>query len=297
MNLDYLRTFREVVEAGNFSEVARKLSISQPAVSFQIQKLEHELGVRLIDRGQKRVTLTEAGKRLLRFAETVSRERENLLLDIDQLREEIVGNLVIAASTIPGNYILPNLLSEFKALHPAVTIQVTVSDSGTVIDRVVNRAFEMGFCGIPPESRELTSFEIAEDEIVLVAFPEHPMASRQEISVTELLEEPMVLREEPSGTRQTVELRLLDAGFDIRECKPALILDTTESVITAVEARAGIAFVSNLAIKKSLAMGLIRVVPIKGIRLRRDFFCIYRQERIVSRLLGEFLAFVRNKTA
>ena len=132
MNLDYLRTYLEVIRLGNFSEVARKLSISQPAVSFQIQKLEQDLGVRLIDRSKKVITMTEAGKRLLRFAESVEKERDHLRHDIDQLREEVTGNLVVTASTIPGEFLLPSILSEFKALHPAIRAQVVVSDSLTV---------------------------------------------------------------------------------------------------------------------------------------------------------------------
>ena len=89
MNLEYLKTYIELIETGSFSKVAKKLSISQPAVSFQIQKLERDLGVRLIDRGQKAITITEAGKRLLRFAESVEEERGHLRHDLDQLREEV----------------------------------------------------------------------------------------------------------------------------------------------------------------------------------------------------------------
>ncbi len=126
MNLEYLRTYSEVIRLGSFSEVAKKLSISQPAVSFQIHKLERDLGVRLIDRSQKTITMTEAGKRLLLFAEAVKEERERLLHDLDQLREEVIGNLLITASTIPGEFILPAMLREFKTLHPAVGVQVMI---------------------------------------------------------------------------------------------------------------------------------------------------------------------------
>ena len=296
MNLDYLKTFREIVASGSFSEVARRLSITQPAVSFQIQKLEQELGVQLIDRRQRRITLTEAGKRLLRFAEGFSEEWEHLRYDIEQLREEVAGDLVIAASTIPGSYILPNILSDFKSRHPAVSIQVAVSDSSTVIDCVNTGAYEIGFCGIAPTGQELASSKIAEDEIVLVVYPGHPFAQRQMVSVMELAGEPLVSREETSGTRQTVATRLLTAGFDINQCQTTLIMDTTEAVVAAVEAGAGITFISNLAIKKSLSLGMLKVVDIEGIELKRDFFCIYRQERMVSRLHNEFLAFIQNRS-
>ena len=111
MNLDHLKTFQEVVRLGSFSEVARKLAISQPAVSFQIQKLEHELGTRLIDRSQRAITLTAAGKRLLNFAESIEKERDLLQHDLEHMREEVSGDLRIAASTIPGEFLLPRLLA------------------------------------------------------------------------------------------------------------------------------------------------------------------------------------------
>ncbi|MBA7677858.1 HTH-type transcriptional regulator CynR [subsurface metagenome] len=129
MNLDYLRTYLEVIKLGSFSKVAKKLSISQPAVSFQIQKLERDLGVRLIDRRQKTITMTEAGKRLLSFAECVEQEQAHLRHDLDKLREEVTGNLIITASTIPGEFLVPTILSEFKAQHPTIGIQLAISDS------------------------------------------------------------------------------------------------------------------------------------------------------------------------
>jgi len=293
MNLGYLRTYLEVIKLGSFSKVAKKLSISQPAVSFQIQKLERDLGVRLIDRRQKTITMTEAGKRLLSFAQCVEQEQAHLRHDLDKLREEVTGDLIITASTIPGEFLVPTILSKFKAQHPTIGIQLAISDSLTVIAGVESGVYEVGFCGMAPEGKEIESFKVAEDEIVLIVFPEHPFAQRQEVSLIEVAEEPLIFREETSGTRRSLESLLLKAGFDLGKFTPKLILGTTQAVVSAVEARAGIAFVSNLAIKKSVALSLVKVVKVEGLRLRRDFFCIYLKERVMSRLLEEFIAFVR----
>ena len=296
MNLDYLRTYLQVIELGSFSEVAKKLSISQPAVSFQIQKLERDLGVRLIDRGQKTITMTDAGKRLLRFAQVVDKERDHLIRDLDQLREEVTGNLVVAASTIPGEILLPPLLGEFRTLHPAVGIQVKVSDSLTVIAGVREGTYELGFCGTVTEGRDLEHFKIAEDEIVLIVFPDHPFAQRGEISLLDLEGESIILREETSGTQQSLKRLLAEGGVGLDLGPANLVLGTTQAVVSAVEAQVGIAFVSNLAIKRSLALGLVKEVPIEGLKLRREFYCIYRKERIVSRLLSEGIAFLQARS-
>lgn len=295
MNIEQLKTFQEVVRLGSFSEVAKKLGISQPAVSFQIQKLEQELGMRLIDRAQRAFTLTAAGKRLLHFAESVEGARKSLLQDLENMREDISGDLIIAASTIPGEFLLPPLLARFKQQYPAVKIQVDVSDSLTVINDILGVSYEVGFCGVAPEGHSLASFKIAGDEIVLIVPPDHAFAARGEITPEELKGEPLIFREAASGTQRSLETYLSRAGFDLKEFKPHLILGSTLAVISAVSAGAGIGFVSNLAVARNLFP--VRQVKVMGLRLARDFYCIYRQERIVSRLLEAFISFMKLEAA
>ena len=293
MNIDYLMTFLEIVRQGSFSEVAKKLSITQPAVSFQINKLERDLGVKLIDRGKKTITLTDAGQRLLRFAEAIERERTNLDQDLEKLRDEVTGNLVIAASTIPGEILLPPILGRFKELNPSICARVEVSDSVTVINGVREGDYDVGFCGVVPEGKGLEYFKVADDEIVLIVFPDHPFARRKKVSLAEVSEEQLILREETSGTQLNIQSLLNKAGLGTENRPCNMVLGTTQAVVAAVESRLGIAFVSNLAIKKSLALGLVKEVKVEGIQLNRDFYCVYRKERVVSRLLSEFISFVR----
>ncbi len=278
---------------GSFSEVARELGISQPAVSFQIQKLEQELGIRLIDRSQKAIIPTKAGRRLLQFAEAVEGERERLRQELEQMREDIAGDLLIAASTIPGEYLLPKLMARFKQRHPAVKIQVDISDSASVINRIRENRYEVGFCGIAPEGKDLASFKIAGDEIVLIVFPGHPFAHKGEVLAEELEGEPLIFREGTSGTQQSLEKLLARGGVDIKKWTPQLVMGSTQAVVGAVAAGAGIAFVSNLAVKGSA----VKQVKIRGLQLTRDFYCVYRQERVVSRLLEVFIDFIRTETA
>jgi len=295
MNVDYLTTYRDLIEMGSFSEVAKKLSISQPAVSFQIQALERDLGIRLIDRKQKPITTTEAGKRLLRFANSVEKERERLTHDLTQLREEVTGDLTIAASTIPGEFLLPPILAEFNRLHPAIGTTMMIADSLAVISSIQNSQYEVGFCGTLPEGKELTTFKIADDGIVLISFPQHPFAQQEKVSFRQLEGESLIFREETSGTQRSLESLLSKEGVDLREFTPSLVLGSTQAVIAAVEAGVGIAFISDVAIKRSLALGLVKVIAVEGLTLRRNFYCVYRKERIVSRLLKEFITFIESR--
>jgi DNA-binding transcriptional LysR family regulator len=181
-------------------------------------------------------------------------------------------------------------------LHPATSAQIITRNSLDVIAGVRDGSYEVGFCGIaPPKEQGLESLRIAQDEIVLIVFPEHPFAKRKEVSFAELVAEPLINRETTSGTRKSLEEMLTRAGLNPGQLRPHLILGSTQAVVSAVEAKAGIAFVSNLAIKKSLRLGLVQQLNVDKMKLRRDFYCIYYRERVVSRLLQEFLAFAQLK--
>jgi DNA-binding transcriptional LysR family regulator len=297
MNIEHLRTFREIARLCSFSAVAKELGISQPAVSFQIQKLEQELGTRLIDRTQRAITLTSAGQRLLRFAEEVEGQREKLQYDLDEMREDVSGDLNIAASTIPGEYLLPPLLAKFKQQHPAVKVQVTVTDSLTVINHVRDNVYEIGFCGVEPDGKDLTFFKIGSDEITLIVFSGHPFAGRGEITPGELMGEHYVFREWTSGTQRSLENLLARGGIDIRKFTPQLVLGSTQAVIAAVAAGAGIAFISSVAVRRGATLAAIREVKVRGLQMGRDFYCVYRRERATSKLYEEFRNFIKIETA
>ncbi len=298
MNLDYLVTFRQLVRLGSFSAVAKDLSISQPAVSFQIQKLEADLGTVLIDRSQKKLKLTDAGLRLLDFASVVAREHTKLENDLDKLRTDVCGELDIAASTIPGEFLVPPLLGEFMSDHTETSAHVDIMDSMTVIDGVKYGDYKLGFCGSPHGEREgLSSFKIASDEIILIASTTYPLDSSSKMSFKDLAGQVFISRETTSGTRQNVEHALAKAGFDPAKLKPRLVLSNTEAVVSAVEAGSGLSFVSNIGAKKSIELGRIRQINIDGFKVRRDFYCIYYSGKENLRLVDEFLDFVKDRTA
>ena len=192
---------------------------------------------------------------------------------------------------------MPPLLARFKALYPAIRARVKISDSLTVINGVRDGSYEVGFCGVAPEEQALESFMVAEDEIVLIVFLEHPFAGRGEVSFAELEGEPIIFREDTSGTQKSLQKLLDKAGFNLRDRETHLVVSTTQAVVSSVEAKAGIAFVSNLAIKKSLALGLVRQVTVKGLRLIREFYCVYRRGKLVSRLQEEFITFVKEDSS
>jgi DNA-binding transcriptional LysR family regulator len=295
MNLNYLNTFLNVIKLGSYSKAAKKLYFSQPNVSFQMKRLEKDIGLPLIDYHQKTLYPTKAGKMLLTFAEHVYREQLTLEHNLEQLREQLVGNLFITASHVPGEFILPGLLSEFNNQYPSVEIKAVLSDPGKVIDSVINGDFEIGFSSNRPDNPDLAHFKIAEDEVVLIVSPVHKLAHQNEASLSDLIGESLIFRAEPDGQGNTPADLLINAGFDLNQSKTRLILGSNIGVVSAVEAGAGIALISNLVVRKSEALGTVKVLKIKKIKSRREFSCIYRNDRKISGACNAFIEFLQEK--
>jgi DNA-binding transcriptional LysR family regulator len=294
MNLDHVRSFLEVIKRGSLSEAARALGVSQPAVSNQIKGLERELGMALLIRGERGVvSLTAAGEVFLAFAKQVAAVHEEMLQQLSHIKEEVSGELVIAASTTPGEFILPQLLTDFKARYPQVEAKVTIADTGDVVEKVLGRECDIGFIGAPIERPRLTLTPLIKDEIVLAVYPDHPFARQKAIRLEELHGQRLILREEGSGTRRSLQQLLAKRGKKLPENNVVLVLGSTHAVIEAIQARLGIGFVSAFAVSRLQASGQLCTVPIAGFSLTRDLFVAYEEGQLSTRLRQEFLAFAR----
>ncbi|HID64454.1 MAG TPA: LysR family transcriptional regulator [Anaerolineae bacterium] len=294
MNLDHVRSFLEVIKRGSLSEAARTLGVSQPAVSNQIKRLERELGVELLVRGERGVvSLTAAGEAFLAFAGQVAAAHEEMLQRLNHLKEEVSGELVIAASTTPGEFVLPQLLSDFKARYPQVEAKVTIADTRDVVEKVLAHECDIGFIGAPIERPRLTLDPLLKDEIVLAVYPDHPFAGRETIRLEELQGQRLILREEGSGTRRSLEQLLAERGEKLPENNVVLVLGSTHAIIEAIQARLGIGFVSAFAVSRLQASGQLCPVPIAGLSLTRDLFIAYEEGQLSTRLRQEFLTFAR----
>ena len=294
MNLDHVRSFLEVIKRGSLSEAARALGVSQPAVSNQIKGLERELSTELLIRGERGVVaLTAAGEVFRAFAEQVVAAHEEMLQQLNHLKKEVTGELIIAASTTPGEFVLPQLLNDFKARHPQVEAKVTIADTSDVVEKVLARECDLGFIGAPIERPRLILIPLIKDEIVLAVYPDHSFARREAIRLEELQGQRLILREEGSGTRRSLEQLLAERGEKLPENNVVLVLGSTHAIIEAIQARLGIGFVSAFAVSRLQAGGQLYTVPIAGLSLTRDLFVAYEEGQLSTRLRQEFLTFAR----
>jgi DNA-binding transcriptional LysR family regulator len=274
VNVSQLRAFVAVVERGSFSEAAHELGISQPAVTMQLQALESTLGATLLDRRYRRVDLTEAGRALLPHARHVLQQLEAAKDEISALAGSITGRLTIAASTTPGVYIVPRLLGTFISRYPEVGVAVSVHDTAEVVDAVESGAAQFGVTGAMVRGARANFQEIGTDELVLIAPPEHRLASRNAIPLSELCDEAWVTRESGSGTRQVAERLLADHGLDAAELRVVVELGTGESIVNAVEGGLGIAVVSRFVAEKALQLGTIVTLDAMGMPAERKLYAV-----------------------
>jgi DNA-binding transcriptional LysR family regulator len=290
--MEYLNTFIEVVKAGNLSKAARKLYITQPTVTFQIKRLEQELGYQLIERDSHNFLLTANGKRFFQYAEYVYQEHKHLLSDMAQIQKGITGRLSIAAPPIIAEYIVPNLISRFREDTPVIDVIVRIMDSNEATKVVTDDPDIVGFCVVANDSPELNYINYGEDEMVLIVYPGHPFTIKKQVTIADLIGEPLILRAETAG-RDLFYARLLKkAGLDLDVYQPKIVMGTTSGVLSAVESKVGIGFISDLAIKNSEAMGMVKVIPIKNVKLRNHFIFVYNKKIQPHSLVDNFIAFI-----
>lgn len=274
MNVTQLRAFISVVETGSFSAAAKQAGVSQPAVTMQIKALETDVGATLLERGYHRIGLTEAGRALLphakRVLEDISRARE----DIAALSHTLTGRLAIAASTTPGEYVIPRLLGVFLERYPQVQVEIAVSDSAIVVDAVESGRADVGVCGVQIQSAKVSFEEAGHDELVVICAPDHPLASRKAVAFAALAECDWVGREAGSGTGRVSRQALAERGIDPDELRVLVELGSGDAVVSAVEGGLGVAIVSAWAAEKALALGTVTRIRMEGEPIRRPLYLV-----------------------
>jgi LysR family transcriptional regulator, transcriptional activator of the cysJI operon len=273
-----LRVFRAVAEELSFRKAAEVLHLSQPAVSQHVHALEEEVGVQLFDRARggghgSQISLTEAGRVLLGYADRAAETMVEARRALAALNDETVGPLRLGASTTVAQYLLPRILGAFLKQYPQVKLSLVSGNTEQIVEAVTEKKVALGIIEGPAMRREVKTEPMVQDEMVLIVSPNHAWASRKggEIEQKELAKVPLLLRERGSGSRRVVERALKKVGLPLRSLQVAMELDSTEAIISGVEAELGVGFVSRWAVGKVLRLGTVKVVAVKGLEIRRDF--------------------------
>lgn len=262
---------------------------------MQIKNLEDELHLRLFDRTGQRLALTPAGRILQDYATRIA----GLCGDAEQalaaLRGETVGRLALAASTTIAQYLLPALAGAFIREHPGVELDIMSANTAGAVAALVEGRVRLALIEGPAGRTDVKTEPFIEDRLPLIAPPGHEWAEAGALDAAKLAHAPLIMRERGSGTREVVERALRKAGLEFKKLRVVMELDSTEAVKSAVRAGLGVGFVSEWALSREIALGMLKEIPVKKLDIRRDFLFVYPRGPEPDGIEGGFLKFAKFK--
>jgi DNA-binding transcriptional LysR family regulator len=292
----HLETFCRVAALKSFSRAADDLFLTQPTVSGHILSLERSLSLRLFDRTSREIRLTKAGEMFLRYASKILTVRKDLLNALSEFSQGIRGELSLGASTIPGEYLLPRLMGDFKRAHPRLTLSLKISDTKDIVQELLQGHIEFGLIGAKVDHPSLHYEKFEEDEIIVIAPCGHPLTRKRSVGFEDLLKEPWIIREEGSGTQMAVEKVLRKKGKSLKDFNVAIEMGSTSSVKEGVKAKLGLAFISRRAVEEELNRNLFTSITLEELEsISRQIYIVSQRRKTVSPAGMEFLRFLKKK--
>ncbi len=291
-----LKVFRIVAQHLNFSRAAEELSLSQPAVTQQIKTLEDEYGIPLFDRSGGRIALTPAGMALLPYANRLKAISDEAYEIVTGTGGDHAGKLALGASQTIGQYLLPRLVAAFLRENPRTAITAMSGNTDEMLAALTTGRIQLAMIEGPGLRKDVHLEPFMEEQMVLVVPASHEWAD-QEIDVDALKQEHLLMREFGSGSRRVVEGALAKAGLKKKDLKTTMELDSTEALLSAVEAGLGVTFVSPWAVRNQLTLGTLRLARVKKLRLARMFSLAYPVGPEPSGNAGAFRRFILHRSA
>lgn len=290
IDLRLLDVFCAVYAERSFSLAARRLGLTQPTVSAHVKSLERSLGARLFDRSARRVEPTRAGEVFYDAIRPLADLRRAAVEKLGRLLQRLEGDLLLGASTTPGEYLLPPRIGAFRQAHPGIRVRLIIRDSKAVLEELLAGRIEMGFVGARLSDGKLRFEPFGKDRLVLIAPPGFPAPKRGGIPLEQLKRHPMLVREQGSGTRHAFEQALGRLGLRMEDLDIVAELGSTSAIKEAVRSGVGLAVVSELAVACEIANGQLRRVPVRGLEpLLREFFMVLAAGRTISPVCEAFL--------
>jgi len=293
IDLQKIETFLCAAENLSFSETAKQLHLSQPAVSHQIKTLEQDLGATLFDRTGGSLRLTEAGQLLLPWARRLLHDSAGLQAMMSSL-QEVAGELRIACSTTAGKYVLPQLAARFRLRYPAIQVRIPACASEQVIPDVLDGDVHLGVVSREVADASLETQEFFHDNVRLIIPSGHRWSSRASIEPAELMEESVILREPTSGTRRVLLEELAKHDISFEDLNVFMELGNAEAIVRTVADGYGVGFVSELAADYALERGSILAISVNGLNLQRTIYMVRKRLGDAYRPRDAFWSFVHS---
>lgn len=284
-----LTTFITVARIKSFTKAAEILNLTQPAVSQHIKYLEEYYGVGLIKKTGKEIDLTEEGLILYKYSKELDILHRNLEAEIRN-KSGIHKSYKVGASMTVGGYVLPYILAEYKREHPNTDILLQVNNTEEIISKLLNRKLDLALVEGNFDRDKFGYKKFKDDEMVLAVSDKHQFAKKGKVSIEEILQGELIIREKGSGTREIFENKLKELGYDICSFNPYMELGSISAIKSLVEENLGYTIISKETIKRELKQGVIKIVEIEGIQIYREFNFIYLKESN-EKFIDEFIKF------
>ncbi len=297
MDLWQLNIFCKVIDHKGFSEAGKVVHLSQPTISSHIKDLEAHFECRLIDRMARKAIPTKAGRLLYRYAKQMIALKAETESAMAEFLGSIKGNIRIGGSTIPGAYILPQLIGSFTGRYPDVNITLIIADTEKIIQGVISGEIEMGVVGARSTKREITQVRLVEDEMQLVVPKGHKWAGKKSVPMEMIVKEPFILREKGSGTLTSIRNSFSEKDCDIENLNVVARIGSTEGIKQGIKTGMGISILSPIAVADDVAAGTMNTLSIEGLDLKRNFYLTRYKKRSKSPICRAFVDFIKTKTS
>jgi DNA-binding transcriptional LysR family regulator len=289
-----LQVFYTVAKQLSFTKAAEQLFMTQPAVTFQVKQLEEHFNTRLFERNHGRIALTAAGELVLGYAERILTLSEEMDTRVSELTGAVSGALLLGASTTIAEYMLPQILGEFKAAHPEVQAHMMVANSETIVNRVADHSIDIGLIESPSYLPSLQNEVCCDDELVVICAPGHALAQRKTLRAQDLASVAWVRREPGSGTREFTDNYIRECGLGPDDLDVVMELGSPEAMKGAVATGSAVAVVSRATITKELQLGTLVAIALAP-RLIRTLSLVHPKEKFRSRLITTFVEFAMRR--
>lgn len=292
LDLRQVEVFYYVAKFRSFSKAAEALLLTQPTISGHIKALEESLSLVLFDRLGREISLTRAGEVLYGYAKRLLSTKTAALQALQELQGGLRGELLVGGSSIPGQYILPTLLGQFKRHYPGITVILSITDTMETLDRVVRGELELGLVGACVPHPQVAYHQLVDDELMLTVARAHPWAAQRAVPLSALTTAPFIQRERGSGSRLAVEQTLKHYGLDPATLQITAEMGSTEAIKQGIKADIGVSIISRLALTDELQAGSLCTVAIQDVVIRRSFYIIRHKGRTLSPLGQTFERFL-----
>jgi DNA-binding transcriptional LysR family regulator len=272
LNIHQLNVFITAAETLNFTVTAKRLHLTQSSVSQIIKTLESQLGVELFKRKARTIKLTDAGNLLLPMAREIVEGSIRAAEQMELMKKEVHGHLIVGCNTAPGKYVLPVLLAKFNEVYPLVRFTCKVLPQDQTLTQLAEGDINFAFTNIGDMDQGTTEVQLyLQEPLVLIVPNEHAWTEQKEIEPEQLYEERFIMREPGSGTYRGVKSGLAELGIDIAKLNVFMEMGTSEAIALAVQQGLGVGFISHMIVRK-ICRDNVSIVKIRNLEILQNIY-------------------------